>query len=116
MRDLLLQSAGVLGLAVAVVHGVLGETHVFARATIEPPRLALLLRLVWQAGAIAWAAMGALLIATPTLVPGQGRLLIVCAAVAVFGSAAVGNAWASKGRHFGWMLLAAVIGLAIAGA
>jgi hypothetical protein len=116
MRDLLLQGAGVLGLAVAVVHGVLGETHVFARATIEPPALRLLLRLVWQASAIAWAAMAVLLLATPSLITGQGRLLIVCAAVAVFGSGAVGNAWASKGRHSGWMLLAAAAGLAIAGA
>jgi hypothetical protein len=116
MRDLLLQSAGVLGLVIALAHGVLGETQVFARATIEPPRLALLLRLVWQAGAIAWAAMAALLIATPWLGAGQARFAIVCAAVAVFGAGAAGNAWASKGRHFGWMLLAIVTGLAIAGA
>jgi hypothetical protein len=116
MRDLLLQSAGVLGLVVAVVHGILGETHVFARAAIEPPRLRLLLRLVWQASAIAWAAMAALLIATPSLNAGTARLAIVCTAVVVFGAGSAGNAWASKGRHSGWMMLAAVIGLAIAGA
>ena len=36
MRDLILQCAGVAGIAVSLVHGVLGETRVFARATIQP--------------------------------------------------------------------------------
>ena len=36
MRDLILQCAGVAAIAVALIHGVLGETKVFARATIEP--------------------------------------------------------------------------------
>src|SRR5258706_13705139 len=39
MRDLLLQGAGVVAILVSIAHGVLGETHVFARATVEPPRL-----------------------------------------------------------------------------
>src|SRR5476649_1224988 len=51
MRDILLQCAGVAAIAVALIHGVLGETRVFARATIEPARLRTLIRLVWQAGA-----------------------------------------------------------------
>ena len=50
MRDILLQCSGVAAIAVALIHGVLGETKVFARATIEPPRLRTLIRLVWQAG------------------------------------------------------------------
>jgi hypothetical protein len=44
MRDLLLQVAGLAAIAVALIHGVLGETKVFARATIEPPRLRTLIR------------------------------------------------------------------------
>ena len=39
MRDVLLQTAGIATLAVALVHGILGETRVFARARIEPERL-----------------------------------------------------------------------------
>jgi hypothetical protein len=39
MRDLLLQCSGIAAIAVAQIHGVLGENKVFARATIEPPRL-----------------------------------------------------------------------------
>ena len=36
MRDIILQCAGVAGIAVSLIHGVLGETKVFAKATIEP--------------------------------------------------------------------------------
>src|SRR5262249_4845440 len=39
MRDTLLYTSGTLGLALAFVHGLLGETRVFARARIEPERL-----------------------------------------------------------------------------
>ena len=35
MRDLILQCAGVAGIAVALIHGALGETKVFAKATIQ---------------------------------------------------------------------------------
>jgi len=47
MRDLILQCAGVAGIAVALIHGVLGETKVFAKATIQPESLRTLIRLVW---------------------------------------------------------------------
>jgi hypothetical protein len=33
----------------------------------------------------------------------------------VFGLAALGNALATRGRHFGWLVLSAVVGLAVAG-
>src|SRR5580698_6658574 len=65
MRDLLLQCSGIAAIVVAIIHGVLGETKVFARATIEPPRLRTLIRLVWQAGTVAWIGGGVLLIAAP---------------------------------------------------
>jgi hypothetical protein len=58
MRDLFLQCSGIAAIAVALIHGVLGETKVFARATIEPPRLRHLIRLVWQAGTVAWIGGG----------------------------------------------------------
>ena len=115
MRDLLLQAAGVLGLAVAVLHGVLGETKVFARARIEPERLRQLVRLVWHCSAVAWAGVAILLIAAPWLNSGRARLAIVCAAVAIYGFGAAANAVATRGRHFGWAALMTVAGLAISG-
>lgn len=115
MRDLLLQGAGAIAILVSLVHGVLGETKIFARGTIEPPRLRLLLRLVYQAGTIAWICGGILLIAAPGMDSAAARHWIVATAAVVFGAAAVGNAWATRGRHIGWIGMSAVVALAIAG-
>ena len=115
MRDLMLQTAGVAAIAVALLHGVLGETAVFANATIEPASLRTLIRVVWQAGTVAWIGGGVLLIAAPGMGSVSARHWIVVTVVAVYGFAVVGNAWWSSGRSFGWMALGAVMVLAIAG-
>ena len=115
MRDLLLQCAGVLTIIVALIHGVLGETKVFARARIEPERLRTLIRLVWQASTVAWIGGGVLLIAVPGMESASARHWIVATMACVFAFSAAANAWATRGRHFGWMALSAVVAMAVAG-
>ena len=115
MRDLLLYASGILGLAAASLHCVLGETRVFAHVRIEPERLRTLIRLVWHCSVVAWAAVAVLLIAAPFMGSPAERYWIVGTAVVVFGFAAIANAWATRGRFFGWAVLTAVVGLAIAG-
>jgi hypothetical protein len=115
MRDLLVEAAGILGIAAALMHGILGETRIFATARIEPSRARLLLRLVWHCSVVAWASMGVLLILVPMLRSDAARIAIVAASAAVFGAGVIGNAWASRGRHFGWVWLSAIVGLALAG-
>ncbi|MCK1279905.1 hypothetical protein IVB46_32250 [Bradyrhizobium sp. 61] len=115
MRDLLLQCSGVVAIAVALIHGVLGETKVFARARIEPERLRTLIRLVWQASTVAWIGGGVLLIAAPWMESEPTRRWIVVTMACVFGFSAAANAWATRGRHFGWMALSAVVAMAVAG-
>jgi len=46
MRDILLQISGVVAIAAALIHGVLSETKIFPRVTIEPQRLRTLFRFV----------------------------------------------------------------------
>jgi hypothetical protein len=115
MRDLLLQVSGAAAIVVAVIHGILGETRVFAHATIEPVRLKTLIRLVWQAGTVAWIGGGVLLLAAPSMASEPARHWIVVTIIIVYGAGALANAWWSHGRHFGWMALGAVIVLAAAG-
>ena len=115
MRDLLLQCSGAVAIVVALAHGVLGETKVFTRATIEPPRLRTLIRVVWQVGTVAWIGGGVLLIAAPWMASEPARHWIVATMACVFAFAAFGNAWALRGRHFGWVALTAVVALAVAG-
>ena len=115
MRDLLLQCSGLAAIAIALVHGVLGETRVFVRATIEPPRLRTLIRLVWQTSTVAWIGGGVLLFVAPWMASDPARHWIVATLACVFAFAAFANAWGTRGRHFGWMLLSAVVALAVAG-
>jgi hypothetical protein len=115
MRDLLLQGAGIVAILVSIAHGVLGETKVFARATVEPQRLRLLLRLVWQAGTLAWIAGGVLLIAASWMGSDAARHWIIATFAVVFGFAAVANALATRTVHLGWIGMSAVVALAVAG-
>lgn len=115
MNDLALQAAGILAIAVSVVHAVLGETKVFARARIEPARLGLLIHLVWHCSTVAWIAGGVLLLVASGLPPGSARSWIVAPLAVVYAAAAAGNAWATRGRHAGWVAMAGVVGLAVAG-
>ena len=99
---------------VALIHGVLGETRCSPRATIEPARLRTLIRLVWQAGTVAWIGGGVLLIAAPWMASEPARHWIVVTWSRVWLRRAPMR-WPSRGRHFGWMALSAVVALAVAG-
>src|SRR5215471_4969397 len=48
MRDILLQISGIVAISAALIHGVLTETKIFPRMTIEPQSLRMLSRFVWQ--------------------------------------------------------------------
>ena len=116
MRDFLVQAAGVIGIIVALVHGYLGQTKIFAKASIEPRGARRILWGIYLNSVVAWSALGILLILVPTFGSTQARYAIIAASVAVYGQAAIGNAWATRGRHIGWALMACAIGLAVAGA
>jgi hypothetical protein len=115
MRDLAVQLAGILAVAAAVLHGVLGETRVFARARIEPEWVRRLIRMVWLWGTIACVSLAILLIAAPRLGSDAARNCIIATSIVTFGFGAIGNAWATRGRHFGWIVLIAVVALAAFG-
>src|SRR4051812_4867495 len=102
MRDIILQCAGVAGILVAIIHGVLGETKVFARAKIEPESLRTLIRLVWQAGTVAWIGGGVLLLAAPSLGSESARHWIVVTTVAVYAFAVAAN-WLVVARPRVWL-------------
>ncbi len=115
MRDVMLQIAGALAILAGLAHGVLGEIKVFPRAQIEPRWVRRLVRAVWHCSAVAWIGGGVLLIAAPTFGSQSARHWIVFVLAVVYGTAAIGNAVATRGRHFGWMVLAAVVVFTLAG-
>jgi hypothetical protein len=115
MSDIALQAAGALAMATAIVHGAIGELKVFATARIERPGTRNLLRMVWQATTIDWIGIAVLLIAAPAFGSQTARHWIAAVAALIYGYAAVGNAIANRGRHIGWLLMAAVVALVILG-
>jgi len=115
MRDISLQCAGLLAIAAAAIHCVLTETKLFPLVTIEPRRLRTLFRLVWQIPTVAWIAGGVLLIAAPSMGSESARHWMIATFTCLFVFSAVGNAWGTRGKHFGWILLGAVAALAVAG-
>ena len=60
-------------------------------------------------------AAGVLLLVAPWMGSDAARHWIIVTFAVVFGSAALGNAWALRGRHFGWIAMSAVVALAVAG-
>src|ERR1700761_2762935 len=92
MRDILLQSSGVLAIVAALIHGVLTEVKIFPRVSIEPQRLRTLFRLVWQIPTVAWIAGGVLLIAAPSMASDTARHWIVVTLAVLFAFSALGNA------------------------
>jgi hypothetical protein len=115
MRDILLQISGVVAILAALVHGVLSETKIFPRVTIEPQRLRTLFRFVWQVPTVAWIAGGVLLIATPSMASESARHWIVATLACVLAFSAIGNAVGTRGKHFGWIVLGAAAAMAVAG-
>ena len=115
MRDMFLLAAGIAAIAVALMHGVLGEIKVFSKATIEPPRLRALIRTCWQIGTVGWICGGVLLLAAPSIASAPARHWIVSTMCAMYAFGMIGNFWAFRGRHFGWAALGAVIMMAAIG-
>lgn len=115
MRDLAVVLAGLLGVVVGCVHGVLGETRLFARSRIEPPYARRMVRLGWQCGATAWSGVGILLILAPAFHSDIARHSVIVMSSLIYGFGAFANVRATGGRHFGWFLLVAIIALACLG-
>ena len=111
MPDLALRSAAFLGLFAALAHSFIGERHIFPKLRLEPARLTLLFRAIWHCLSAGWVAGALLLLSTPRE-GAKGAILLVAA---LYGGAALGNAIGTRGRHFGWAVLAAASLLALAG-
>lgn len=115
MRDTLLYASGTLGLVAAFLHGLLGETRVFARARIEPERLGRLIRGVWHcsAGGVGQCRRPSNRRAVDGLA--DGATLDRLYSYRYLGFSAIVNAWVLRGRNFGWILLAIIVALALGG-
>jgi len=116
MANLFLYIAGALTLAIAIIHGYLGATKVVGPSTAPNPSTKRILHAIMFLSAVYWFFGGLVLLATPVLFEGVGRQGATYVVTAMLISGALGNMWATRGKHFGGYFLLVVSGLAIAGA
>jgi hypothetical protein len=120
-QEAALTIAGVIGAAVAVVHGVLVQ-----RLMVRPiealdgagdKRLSGAVRrlvpLLLHFSTVFWFMGGLSLIAAASWMDQSARLATCAFVGAMYLFAALGNLWATRGRHPGWMLMALALALII---
>lgn len=119
-QDIALIAAGAIGSGTAVVHGVLVQRlmitpfqQVFDRRT--PAAIRRLIPLLLHFSTLAWLLGGLVLIAAATWSKGEARLVTGLFVGAGFLFGAVGNLWATGGRHPGWILMTAAVVLLVLG-
>ncbi len=121
-HDAALAMAGIIGSGVAVAHGVLLQrlmvrplqASFLADKRIAAPVRKLVAPLL-HFSTFGWFLGGLALIAAAAWLDREARLAagIFVGALYLFG--VVGNFWATRGRHPGWMLLAAALVLIVLG-
>lgn len=116
MQDMMLYGAGGLGVGISIIHGYLGETKVVRTARLPSPQGKRILQALMFLSAVYWFAAGVLLLLAPTLISGSAKPFVIYGAAFLYLSGSIGNLWATRGRHFGWVLLAIAALLALAGA
>ena len=115
-QDVSLAAAGIIGSSVAVVHGILVE-----RLMIRPFRAFLstekrvaapvgrLVPVLLHFSTISWFLGGLLLIAAGCCLDGDVRRAAALFVGSLYLFGAVANLWATRGRHPGWMAMAAAL-------
>ena len=118
-RDIALVVAGAVTIITAMIHGRLLDPLIVspllqgshglrasARALVRP---------LLHVSTVDWFVGGLALLATGLWIDGPGRVAIGLLVGTQLSYAAAANAWGTRGRHPGWMLMAAAIALTIAG-
>ncbi|MFK7955032.1 MAG: hypothetical protein AB8B96_02960 [Lysobacterales bacterium] len=116
MKLLLLSLSGAMGMMIALVHGYLGETQVIGPTTTRTDAHRRVLQAIMFLSAVYWFVAGFVLLLSPRYLTGTTQTVVICAMAAILASGSVANFWATRGKHFGWVLLAIACGIALAGA
>ncbi|MEM7130612.1 MAG: hypothetical protein AAF702_30085 [Chloroflexota bacterium] len=114
MNTIALQCAGLLAILAAVGHGYLGD-RALSTQPIEPLRMKNFIRFCYQFGSLGWLVGGVLLLFVPSIVEKGAQVWLVLPIILLYGVGACVNAWFTQGRHLGWVILVAIVGLALIG-
>ena len=121
-HDWALIAAGAIGSGVAIVHGLLVQRLMvrpfqeMARADGRlPGGVRRLVPLLLHFSTAAWFLGGLALIGAAIGFGREARVTTIVFVGSFYLFAAAGNAWATRGRHPGWMLMAVAVALIVFG-
>ncbi len=121
-QDLAFVLAGGIGLSVAVVHGVLTQRYMvrpvgrlLAADGRTAPAIGKLVPLLLHYSTVTWFLGGIALIAASLWLEPPSKTAIGAVVGSLYLYGVIGNAWATRGRHPGWMLLAVAVILILFG-
>lgn len=120
-QDEALGAAGLIGAGVAVIHGVLIQ-KVLVRPLAGPSEVRMAAPIRRLIGPLLhfstynWFLGGVALVAVAAGFQPGARLMTALLVGSSYLFGAVGNAWATRGRHPGWMLMAVALILIAVGA
>jgi hypothetical protein len=115
MQHIALTLAGVIGAATAIFHGVLTQRLMVRPigrrlvATGVSPTIQRIVPPLLHFSTYNWLIGGIVLIAAANTASAETRLWISLLVGSAFLYAALANAWATRGRHPGWLLMAAAV-------
>ncbi len=108
-HDTALAAAGVIGSAVALIHGVLTQRFMVEPLTASPGktlpgRIRRIVPALLHFSTFNWFVGGLVLLAAAYLLEPQARLVASLLVASSYLYGAAGNLWATRGRHPGWAL------------
>lgn len=106
---LLMVATGVICVLLSCVHGYLGEARLIGPASFPSRQAKLLVSAIWQFSTAMWIISGVLIAASPWLFPAAWltpAIALICTPL-LFG--VIANCAITRGRHFGWKALLAII-------
>ena len=118
-----LAMAGIIGAGVAVVHGILVQRYMarpFEELALANRKVAgstrWLVPLLLHFSTVVWLLGGLALVAAAYWFRPDARLATSVFVGGCYLFGAIGNLWGTRGRHPGWVLLAAAVVLIVLGA
>ena len=117
-HDVALAMAGIIGSCVAVVHGILTQRLMvgpFQEMSLADRRISAPIRrlvpLLLHFSTVSWLLGGFALIAAAIWFGHDAKLATGLFVGCLYLFGALGNLWGTRGRHPGWMLMAAALAL-----
>ena len=113
-QNALFVSAGAVGIAVSVIHGVLMQRLMIAPVLAGddlPGRSRRIFPVLMHFSTAVWFLAGVALVVASLYLPASTTMVIAYVTAMLYALGAFANFWGARGRHFGWIPLAVSVTL-----